>query len=246
MNRDNLEDFLKTLPFTFKDLKLIKKVFVHRSYLNEKEGKGLKSNERLEYLGDSILSSVISDMLFHKYPNSSEGELTRMRAKLVNKRTLAVIGKELHLDKYMLLGKGERNSGGNENQTTIACAFEAFIAAIYIDLGYAKVTEYIDYLFSPLLDESLGEPGHFDFKPRLQEIAQKHFKEPPLYRLIKEHGPAHKKVFDVEVLIRNEVLGKGSALSKKEAEQVAAGEALKKLKDTHAEFFPDTIQAHGA
>ena len=225
------EEFSRRLPFTLRDKELLQKVFVHRSFLNEKEGGSLESNERLEFLGDAVLSNVISHMLFEKFPEIDEGELTRLRAKLVNKRTLAELAKSLSLNEFLLLGKGERSTGGRENPTILAGAFEALLAAIYIDCGFKKTFEYVKSLFSPLLDETLSEPGHFDYKPRLQELSQRVFKEAPIYRLVNEDGPPHRKIFEVEVVITGEVLGVGSATKKKDAEQYAAGEALKKLKD---------------
>lgn len=245
MKKELINEFRKSLPFHFRDLDLLQKVFVHRSFLNEKSAIHLsspESNERLEFLGDAVLSNVISHMLYDKYPGINEGELTRLRAKLVNKQTLAGIAKTLRLDEYLLLGKGEKASGGSHNPTILAGVLEALIAAVYFELGFKDVFAYIETLFSPLLDGSLAaEPGHFDFKPRLQELSQKVFKEAPIYRLVKELGPPHKKVFEVEVVISGEVLGVGSAMKKKDAEQFAAGEALKKLKTMHKD-----IHEHGA
>ncbi len=224
-------EFNRRLPFTIGNTGLLQKVFVHRSFLNEKAGASLESNERLEFLGDAVLSNVISHMLFEKFPEIDEGELTRLRAKLVNRRTLADMARRLSLHEFLLLGKGERTTGGRENPTILAGAFEALLAAIYIDCGFEKTSSYVRSLFSPLIDETLSEPGHFDYKPRLQELSQKVFKEAPVYRLVNEDGPPHRKVFEVEVVITGEVLGAGSATKKKDAEQCAAGEALKKLKD---------------
>lgn len=225
------QEFNGRLPFTLKDKGLLQKVFVHRSYLNEKDGGSLESNERLEFLGDAVLSNCISHVLFEKFPEIDEGELTRLRAKLVNKRTLAELARGLSINEFLLLGKGERRTGGRENPTILAGAFEALLAAIYIDCGFKKTFEYVESLFSPLIGDTLSEPGHFDYKPRLQELSQRVFKEAPKYRLVNEDGPPHRKIFEVEVVITGEVLGAGSASKKKDAEQYAAGEALKKLKD---------------
>lgn len=239
-----LEDFKKTLPFSFRDGTLLQRVFVHRSFLNEKGSDRLtspESNERLEFLGDAVLSNVISHLLYRKYPDMDEGELTRLRARLVNRHTLAKVAKEIGLNRFILLGKGERSGGGDENSTILSGAFEALIAAIYIDLGFTEVYSYIEKVFSPLIDSSLIEPGHFDFKPRLQELSQRIFKEAPVYTLLKEDGPPHKKRFEVAVLISGEVLGTGSAMKKKDAEQLAAGEALKRLGAKIKELFPDAV-----
>lgn len=231
-----LESFETGLPFKFTDAELLKKVFIHRSFLNEKEAlkRGdRESNERLEFLGDAVLSNAISHILYDKYPELHEGELTRLRARLVNRHTLAKIAREMSLNDYLFLGKGERSSGGCENPTILAGVFEALIAAVYLDLGFRKVFSYIKGIFTPLIDGSLAEHGHFDYKPRLQELTQRVFKEAPGYRLVREEGPPHRKVFEIEVVVGGEVLGTGSAAKKKDAEQLAAAEALEKLKSRH-------------
>ncbi len=236
----SLDDFRKSLPFDFKDAGLLQKVFVHRSFLNEKGSAALatqESNERLEFLGDAVLSNVISHLLFEEFPEIDEGELTRLRARLVNRHTLAGLAGELDLGDYMLLGKGERKHGGRQNPMILAGAFEALLAAVYIEHGFKKAASYIQTLFKPLIVESLTEPVHFDCKPRLQELAQRLFREAPAYRLVKEEGPPHRKVFKVEVVITGEVLGVGLAGRKKDAEQTAAGEALKKLEERYMEVY---------
>lgn len=244
------EDFIRTLPFSFSDMELLKKVFVHRSFLNEKNGAGLESNERLEFLGDAILSNVVSHMLYKKHPGIDEGALTRMRARLVNRTALAKLARELCLDGYLLLGKGERMSGGAENPMILAGVFEALIAAVYFHHGFQAAFDYIEAVFGPLIEGPLDEPVHFDFKPRLQELSQRIFKEAPEYRLLSAEGPPHKKTFAVEVIINRKVLGAGSASKKKDAEQIAAGVALKNLTHRFGEFFPDLLSqdnaAHGA
>ncbi len=229
---DKMEEFAATLPFKFKNARLLKTVFVHRSFLNEKEAKALgldESNERLEFLGDAVLGAAVSDILYCRYPATAEGELTRMRARLVNKKTLAGLSLELALHRYLRLGKGERAGGGAENPTILASTFEAFIAAVYIEFGFDAAYGYIKGLFDPLINEDLAGPGHFDFKPRLQELGQRVYKEAPLYRLVSETGAPHKKTFEVEAIIGGKVLGRGSASSKKDAEQAAAEEALQNL-----------------
>jgi len=242
----SLNAFTATLPFSFTDRALLKKVFVHRSYLNEKEGSGLESNERLEFLGDAVLSSVISHMLYMHYPAINEGVLTKMRARLVNRQALASLALKLRLDSHLLLGKGEKRTGGDGNPTILAGVFEAFIAAVYFHHGFQKVFDYIEAMFTPLLEDTLDEPVHFDYKPRLQELSQKLFKEAPAYVLTREEGPPHKKTFDIEVFVAGKALGKGTASKKKDAEQLAAGEALKNLTERLKEFFPDPTPENAA
>lgn len=230
---ETLEEFNSALPCPISDPNLVRKVFTHRSYLNEADTPGLESNERLEFMGDAILSAVISQMLYDRFSGEDEGGLTRLRARLVNRRTLAGLAKGLGLDKHLLLGKGEAATGGRDNQTILAGAFEALIAAVYLDSGFATAFSFINGLFDGLVDDSLAEPVHFDYKPRLQEIAQSLFKAAPEYRLTRESGPPHERVFEVEAVVGGEVLGRGKAGKKKDAEQAAAKEALSIIQKRH-------------
>lgn len=226
----HLDEFNKKLPFPIGDEELLKRVFTHRSYLNESGEEGLESNERLEFLGDSVLSTVISRMLFKRFTELDEGGLTRLRARLVNTRALAEAALRMRMNEFLLLGRGEAASGGAENQTILAGTFEALLAAVYIDSGAEESFSFIEGLFKDQLDDSLLELVHFDYKPALQELSQSTFKAAPEYRLTGESGPPHKKVFEVEVAVNGEVLGTGTAGKKKDAEQAAAEEALKRLK----------------
>ena len=229
-----IEEFRKSLPFPFEDRDLLKKVFVHRSYLNEKGGRGLESNERLEFLGDSVLGTVISDILFKRFPDLPEGELTHLRAKLVNRRTLARLAGSLALGEILLLGRGERLSGGGSNTANLAGVFEALLGAVFMERGFAGAYSYIEDLYAPMIEELLTLPGHFGYKPALQKICQKLYRENPQYKLISSDGPPHKKTFEVEVYVRGELYGRGSASRKKDAEQEAAGEALKRFYEESA------------
>jgi ribonuclease-3 len=230
------DELKKKLPFSIGDDKILKEVFVHSSYLNESEDESLKSNERLEFLGDAILESVISHMLYTRFPELDEGELTKLRASLVNKRKLAEISSEFSLGDYLLLGKGERSSGigvGAENPSILADTFEALIAALYLDKaedGHKEAYRFIEGVFSPLIDEALDGPRHFDFKPALQEYCQGHLAKEPEYKVLNDEGPPHQRMFEVEVFVDNKKLGCGKAPKKKEAEQLAAKEALEALK----------------
>jgi ribonuclease-3 len=229
-----LNEVNQTLPCPVRDFKLFKTAFVHSSYLNEKGADGFQSNERLEFLGDSVLSCVIGSLLYERFPGGDEGELTGMRARLVNKKTLYEIARRLGLGDIVLLGKGEKNSGGGLNPNILASALEALIAAIFLDSGFKKAEEYITGIFDGLIEDASKKPSHFDFKPELQRIAQAVHKSAPAYRLKGESGPAHKKIFEVEAVVGGVVLGKGAAASKKEAEQQAARQALERLKETKA------------
>ncbi len=224
-----IENFKSTLPFVFEDDSILGLAFVHSSYINEKIKQGLESNERLEFLGDAVVGVVISKLLYEKFPELAEGELTRFRARLVNRRTLAGLGKDWGLGPLLLLGKGELMAGGRENPTILSNTFEAVLGAVFLDQGYEQAAALIEKVFTPLMQTGLEEQGHFAFKPELQEIAQKFFKEPPLYRVIDEQGPAHERVFTVEAVVGGEVLGMATGARKKDAEQSAAKEAIKAL-----------------
>ncbi len=234
-----LEEFNAKLPCPIRDERLLQNVFVHTSFLNEPAGAGLLSNERLEFLGDAILSLVVSRILFETFPSHNEGDLTQMRARLVNKRALASLATGLDMSRFLLLGRGETREGGSDNPTILAGVFEALVAALYLDAGIEKCASFIEGLFSPLIKAALNEPGHFDYKPALQELSQKIFKSPPIYRQTRESGPPHKRIFEVEVEVNGEVLGRGAASRKKDAEQEAAREALEKLNAAARGATPD-------
>ncbi len=230
MSREgSIEDFRSGLPFSFKDKAILELAFVHSSYVNEKAGHGLESNERLEFLGDAVVGVVVSKLLYENFPALAEGELTRFRARLVNRRTLAELGREWGLGPFLLLGRGELMAGGRENPTILSNTFEAVLGAVFLDQGYAATAAFIEEVFTPLMEAGVGSSGHFGFKPELQEIAQRFFKEPPEYRVIDEQGPAHERVFTVEVIVDGEVLGTAKGGRKKDAEQAAAEEAIKAL-----------------
>lgn len=215
-----------------KDKMLGRTIFVHSSYLNEREAavNGVKaSNERLEFVGDSILATAISLMLYDAHPEMNEGELTRLRSKLVNTEALAELATSLGLGERLLLGRGEQVSGGAKNPTILAGVFEAYIAAIGIEHGFQRVHEYIKELFGPLLAGIAGSPGHFDYKPQLQELTQRLFKCSPTYRVKLESGEPHKKSFEVEAIVNNVAYGAGTGATKKKAEQMAAKNAIDAL-----------------
>jgi len=219
----NIESFEEIIGYKFKNRELLHNALSHSSYANErKQASG--SNERLEFLGDSVLSIVVSDYLY-KNLNVAEGELTKMRASLVCEKSLHVFAKKINLGKYILLGKGEENTGGRERPSILADAFEAVIAAIYLDGGLEPASKHI-LRFMPEDIQHTKKPVFSDFKTVLQEIVQKNPEEKVEYVLIGEEGPDHNKRFVVEVRLNSQVIGRGKGKSKKEAEQLAAKEAL--------------------
>ncbi|MCC8110523.1 MAG: ribonuclease III [Ruminococcus sp.] len=218
---EKLESYIR---YHFQDKHLILEALSHSSYANEKR-KSRNSNERLEFLGDSVLSIVVSDFLFHKYPNLSEGELTKLRASMVCEKALHIFAQEIHLGDFLLLGKGEEHTGGRKRSSILADAFEAVISAIYLDGGMDAAKRHI-LRFIPK-DPEFEEPvGFQDYKTQLQEVIQKNPEERVEYVLVDEVGPDHNKAFTVEVCLNSNVIGKGVGHSKKAAEQLAAKEAL--------------------
>lgn len=221
---ERLEDFEKNLRYTFRKKQLLVEALSHSSYANEKK-KSRRSNERLEFLGDSVLSIVVSQYLFKHFTHLPEGELTKIRASLVCEKSLYEFAKRIHLGNFILLGKGEENTGGRERPSILADAFEAVIAAIYLDGGIEAATEYV-LRFVPEDIDSRKSSAFNDYKTVLQEIIQKNPEEKVEYHLAGQSGPDHNKAFKVEVCLNSNVIGTGIGRSKKEAEQKAAKEAL--------------------
>lgn len=211
-----------------KNKKLLEESLTHRSYLNESKQK-ISSNERLEFLGDSILSFVVSSYLFNNYSLFDEGKLTNLRSQLVNTKILADMARECNLGSMLFLSKGEEESGGRENPSLLADSFEAFIGALFIDQGIEIVQEFINSTVIPRADEFIKKNLLKDPKSRLQEYVQSKKQGSPLYRVALEEGPAHSKTFTVEVLVKDKLLGSGTGHSKQTAEESAALSALEKI-----------------
>lgn len=215
-----------TIGVTFQDPLLLQQSLVHRSYLNENPDFPLPSNERLEFLGDALLGFVVAEKLYAEFPNLSEGEMTKLRTNLVRKETLASLALSLSLGDYLYLGQGEERSGGRRRQSNLSCALEALIGAIAIDQGFAVAKDFVWRLISRVLEEAFEGESITDYKSRLQELVQAEQRTTPFYRVVAEAGPAHDKVFTVEVVVGDAVLGRGSGKGKRAAEQEAARTAL--------------------
>lgn len=213
-----------------KNLKLLEESLTHRSFLNESK-QPRNSNERLEFLGDSILSFVVSDYLFNTYPDLDEGKLTNLRSLLVNTKILAEVAKECDLGSFLYLSKGEEESGGRNNQSLLADAFEAFLGALFIDQGIDEVNKFIKSTLIPKADEFMKKNLLKDPKSLLQEFVQSQKLGSPLYKVVEEEGPAHLKNFTVGVYVDDRLLGKGKGRSKQEAEEKAAELALDNIKN---------------
>lgn len=217
---------MKNLP-QFKNEALFHQAFTHRSYLNESKQK-VDSNERLEFLGDSILSFVVSQELFRKYPQYHEGTLTNIRSLLVNTKTLAEIAKALGFGDFLKLSKGEEEAKGRENQSLLADSFEAYIGALFLDQGIEVISEFIKDTIFPIMDEIVEKKNFKDPKSLFQEQMQAQTHASPLYKVLAEEGPSHAKIFTVGVYVKDNKLGEGKGKSKQEAEENAAKEALEK------------------
>ncbi len=217
---DGLEE---RIHYHFKNKQLLHEALSHSSYANE--GKKKRSNERLEFLGDSVLSIIVAQHLFTHYTHLPEGELTKLRASLVCEKSLYEFALQFGLNEFLLLGKGEEMTGGRERPSIIADAFEALLAAIYLDGGMDEATKFV-LRFIPEHLSLKQAKGLNDYKTTLQEIIQQNREEKVEYVLICESGPDHDKTFEVEVHLNSNVIGRGSGKSKKQAEQLAAKEAL--------------------
>lgn len=224
----NISKFEETINYTFEDKSYILEALTHSSYSNE--NKNYKFNERLEFLGDSVLSIVISDYLFKKEKNLPEGELTKLRANIVCEESLSEVAGQIHLGEYLLLGKGEEATGGRDRISILADALEAVIAAIYLDGGLEEASKFIFKFMEEIIENSIEGKIFRDYKTYLQEVLQSKGEQHIWYNLVEEKGPDHNKRFVMEVGINDEVLGVGEGKSKKDAEQVAAKSALKSQK----------------
>jgi ribonuclease-3 len=222
-----MNEIMQDLP-KFNDQQLYQQAFIHRSYLNESK-KHLESNERLEFLGDSILSFVVSDHLYKTYPQFDEGILTNLRSLVVNTKNLARAAKRLEFGKYLLLSRGEEDSKGRENESILANTFEAVIGALFMDQGIDAVREFLYKTIIPDIEEYVQKKVFKDPKSLLQEYVQSKKQHSPLYKVLKEEGPAHAKRFTIGVFVGNELMGEGSGKSKQEAEEKAAEQALEKI-----------------
>jgi ribonuclease-3 len=218
-----------TLGMKFKDPSLLQQALVHRSYLNEARAPGLESNERLEFLGDAALGLIVSQKLCADFPHLNEGDLTQLKASLIRWETLARVAERLSLGDYLLLGRGEKLTGGQQRPSNLACAFEALVAAVLLDSGLRKARALVLRCLKPELAQMAAGEVALDSKSRLQQLAQTRWQAMPSYHTVAAEGPDHAKVFTVEVLVDDRTLGRGQGRSKKEAESKAAQQAVKAI-----------------
>jgi ribonuclease-3 len=221
----NISKLENELQMKFNNHAVIKQAFTHSSYVNEHRNSSLSDNERLEFLGDAVLELGVSQFLYRRHENMPEGELTKLRAAIVCEPSLYNFALSLHFEKYVLLGKGEEQTGGRNRPALLADVFEAFLGALYLDQGFDRVLAFLDTQVFPKITD--GAFSHeMDYKTQLQELVQQTKNQTVAYRMVEEKGPAHDRSFIVEVLIKDKVSGTGEGRTKKEAEQRAAKKAL--------------------
>ena len=221
----DIKQLEKELGLTFTNESLLIQAFTHSSYVNEHRKEAFSDNERLEFLGDAVLELGVSQYLYRKKPNMPEGELTKLRAAVVCESSLEVFARRLNLGHYLLLGKGEEQTGGRERPAILADVFESLLGALYLDKGYEAVLSFLEKYVFPKI--STGAFSHaMDYKSQLQEIVQRHKHYSIEYQIVDEKGPSHNREFVAEVVLNGEVFGSGSGKTKKEAEQLAAKSAI--------------------
>lgn len=226
-------DCQRTLGVSFRHEPLLEEAFVHPSYLNEHRGFLRSSNERLEFLGDAILNFVLTERLYKEFPELAEGRLTEIRASLVCGDTLAELASSLRFGDWLLLGQGEDADGGRTKASNLANAMEALIGALYLDQGLVKARQFILRQFKGQLGQVKAGKTTLNYKALVQELVQGQKRPSPVYRLVETAGPDHRKRFTVEIMVEGAVLGRGTGMSKKEAESQAAGAAWEKLRCNH-------------
>jgi ribonuclease-3 len=219
----------QNIGIDFHDLALLQQAFQHSSFANENPDSPIPDNERLEFLGDSVLNFIVAEKIFQEFPDLKEGDLTKLRISLIREDTLAQLSSELQLGEYIQLGNGEESSGGRQRQSNLADTLEALIGAIFLDQGLIIAKIFVlNRLSSHFEKIKSGKPGQ-NYKAKLQEFTQVEYKQLPVYRLIEASGPDHNKNFVVEAILGDEVAGKGSGKTKKAAEMKAARSACEKL-----------------
>jgi len=232
MNNDRIKqltDLQEKLSYAFRNPELLSTALTHRSYVNENPQSGGEDNERLEFLGDAVLGLCVSDLLMKKHADFDEGTLSKIRSALVNEKPLADLAAQLGLGDCLLLGRGEEHSGGRAKESLLANALEAVIAAIYLDSSFSKTKTLMKRLMKPLMKDEAIALQSLDYKTALQEICQKKYKAAPLYTLLSESGPDHEKIFEMEVVIGDDIRQVGRGKSKKEAQKQAAQKAWESL-----------------
>ncbi|NOK37365.1 ribonuclease III [Corallococcus exercitus] len=229
------------VQFSKRDLAL--EALTHKTYVNENRDQNLKDNQRLEFLGDAVVDLAVSHRLMDRCPGVPEGELTKMRARIVHEEGLARVARSLRLGELLLLGRGESQSGGRDKNSLLADALEAVLGAVYLSGGLEPALALVDRCFGELVEEVASGAGRLDYKTLLQELSHERLKLSPRYRVVSETGPEHSKVFEVEVCIGETVYARATGRNKKEAEQAAARTTLERLKAEAAAVVAPAVVA---
>ncbi|KPK02351.1 MAG: hypothetical protein AMK71_02465 [Nitrospira bacterium SG8_35_4] len=230
---ENLSSLESSIGYTFKKKSLLKEALTHKSFAHEQQKNQIVFNERMEFLGDSVLELVMSEYLYCAYQAYTEADLSKIKAYAVQESTLADIAQSLNIGVYLKLGKGEELTGGRRKPSLLANAYEALLAAIYLDGGYKKAKNFVLSFLGPKIEDLATNNFVFDFKTKFQEEVQAQFGILPKYITHKEEGPEHKKIFEVKVFINDDYYGSGTGKTKKAAAQMAAKAGLKKIREKH-------------
>lgn len=228
LGEESPQEFARRIGLQFTDTLLLYRALTHRSYLNEHPD-ALEDNERLEFLGDAVLDFLVGAWLYNHYPEMAEGDLTRLRSALVRTDQLAEFSRQINLGAALRLGRGEAESGGRYRSAVLCAAFEALVGALYLNVGIPAVEQFVEPFLREATDQILVNNMDVDPKSLLQEWLQARGNNPPEYRTIATHGPDHAKIFEVEVMVNGQVLGKGKGHSKQAAAKIAASQALDNL-----------------
>ena len=233
-----IDAFQIRLGFTFQQRELLQRALTHSSYANE-INVPTRDNERLEFLGDAVLEYVTTDMLFHRFPDEPEGYLTQLRAAIVRNESLAELGRQLDLGSYLLVGRGEDATGGRERDSTLSRAFEALLGAVYLDQGLMNLSAFLQPMLDTMLDEILLLQTHRDARSVLQEMSQEQLHLTPEFAVVDESGPPHLRVYTIDMLISDVVVGRGTGPNKRSAAQEAARDALEHIE---ADGWPEPLR----
>lgn len=239
---NRLEEVEKSLGVTFENRELLRTALIHRSYINERSGSRV-TNERLEFLGDAVLSVIVANHLFHNYPDRTEGELTDLRSALVRRETLAKWALELNLGKHLFLGKGEAQTGGRTRAQTLAGVFEAVLGALFVERGLEGATEWFMPIMLPELEAILAEGRHYDYKGLLQKVVQQRYGVSPTYHVVGESGLEHERIFEIEARAETLALGRGNGMTKQVGQQAAAKAGLAYLESLPLEVTTEITDA---
>ncbi|ACZ01248.1 ribonuclease III [Streptobacillus moniliformis] len=233
MKKMDLEKLMSKINYTFKNKKLLLEALTHSSYVNEHNFPNIKDNERLEFLGDSVMDLITTEYIYKNNLKSNEGELSKIKSQIISETVFSTISRDLNLGNYIFLSNGENMSGGRERNSVLGDVFEAMVGAIYLDSDYATTRDVVLKLLESKINNLDKIEWVSDYKSALQEITQLKYKVTPIYTVLSEIGPDHDKTFEIEVRVEERLYGKGVAKSKKMAEKIAAKQAIEKLNKEH-------------